>query len=169
MIRNIILVVILLGIAGAVLYFLFFRKPEGEKVAFTGSVKSSFGEQNEYVNKQANFAIKYPNSWTFQIKEFDESDTTKGIRLKGKKGYIDLFWGENFKKGGCDKKLTKLTLDGEEIEVCDFVQDDGSEVWNQLVKDRGELTFWASAYAASPAAQTRQDVIQIFSTLKFLD
>lgn len=167
----------MLGITGTVIYFLFIRKPAGSPVEFSGSIQSSFEEQSEYVNRQAQFSIKYPNSWSFEIKELGEaasssdeiSDTTKGIRLRGKTGYIDLYWGEEYEKGGCTQRVTQLQISGETIEVCNFKQKDDSEIWNEIVNDRGDLLFWANAYAASPSAQTRTAILEVFSTLKFLE
>lgn len=174
--RNILIIVVLLSIGGVGIYFLFFRSPSGDTVEFTNTPKSTFDEKNEYVNKQAQFSIQYPNTWNFEIKEIEDplgnsehDETTKGIRLRGQSGYIDLYWGESYEKGGCTQKVSQLQIADETIDVCNFVQDDNSEIWNQIVKDRGELIFWANVYAASPSAQTRNLILEVFSTLKFLE
>lgn len=165
MIRSILIIMILIGIAVGV-WYTFLREPEGTQVDFAQSVKSTFGEQAEYVNRQANFAIKYPNAWNLEIKEPDAQN--RGIRLRGKTGYIDLYWGEEHEKGGCSHRISQLPIENGTIEVCNFKQKDDSEVWNEIVRDQGEMMFWANAYAASPSAATRLHILDVFSTLRFL-
>lgn len=167
MVRNVFIILALLIAGATAVYFLFFNKPTGERVEFSDSIESSFDEKNEYVNKQAKFSIQYPNSWNFEIKELEETNV-KGIRLKGNKGYIDLYWGEEYEKGGCTQSFSELHITDETIPVCNFKQKDNSEIWNEITKDRGEFVFWANAYAASPSAQTRNAILEVFSTLKFL-
>ncbi len=165
MVRSILIIIILLSVAIGV-WYLFLRESEGTQVDFAQSIKSTFGEQAEYINRQAKFAIKYPNSWNLEIKDIDTDD--RGVRLRGRTGYIDLYWGEEHEKGGCAHRVSQLEIDHGTIEVCNFKQKDDSEIWNQIVRDQGEIIFWANAYAASPSAQTRQAILDVFSTLRFL-
>ncbi len=166
MLRNILVITVLLLIGSAVAFMLF-REQEGTSIEFADSLQSTFGDEAEYVNKQANFSIKYPNSWNLEVKTFDAEDDTRGVRLRGRTGYIDLYWAVEHEKGGCQQSFSQLQLAEESIEVCNFKQDDDSEIWNQIVRDRGEMIFWSNAYAASPSAQTRQAILDVFSTLTF--
>lgn len=147
------------------MWFFFLRDLEGEQVDFAQSVKSTFGEQAEYVNRQANFSIKYPNSWNVAIKDDDEE--ARGIRIQGRTGYIDLYWGEEYEARGCAHRISELQIDNEKVPVCNFKQADNSEIWNEIIQDQGDLMVWSNAYAASPSASTRQVILDIYSTLTF--
>lgn len=164
MIRNILIIGALIPIVFG-MWFLFLRSPEGEQVEFAQSVKSTFGEQAEYINRQANFSIKYPNSWNVAIKEGNEEN--RGIRIQGRTGYIDLYWGEEHEGRGCAHRITQLQIQNGTIPVCNFKQDDDSEIWNEIMQDQGDVMVWSNAYAASPSASTRQIILDIYSTLTF--
>lgn len=166
MLRNLLIIIVLL-IIGVVATYIILKQPESTSIEFGDSLKSTFGEDSEYVNKQANFSVKYPNSWRLEIKTFDSEEDIRGVRIRGGEGYVDLQWSPEYEKGGCTEPFSELQLSDETIEVCNFKQDDDSEIWNQIVKEREELVFWSNAYAASPSAQTRQAILDLYSTLKF--
>ncbi len=157
----------LIGLVIAVtLLFLFTHKKEVDELTTYESVFSdTFGDRAEYVNKQARFSIQYPHTWKLEVKNLEHEE--RGVRVRGKQGYIDLFWGQKHEKGKCPQPFKELEIKNGTIEACNFVQKDNSEIWNEIVKDRGDLVFWANAYAASPSAQTRSAILEVFSTLEF--
>ena len=136
-----------------------------QTIESTGSPSAMFGEDNEYVNNQAHFSIHYPLSWRMEFLE--PTDDTSGIKFKGREGYVNIFWAPEHTKGGCTSPTTQLQLESQMIDVCNFQQKNGSEIWNQIMKDTGKYTVWSDAFAASPSASTRQTILAVYKTLKF--
>lgn len=158
---------LLLPLLGLLVVYLFLRNDvQTQTIQSTGSPSAMFGEDNEYVNKQARFSIHYPLSW--QMEFLEATDDTAGIKFKGREGYINIYWAQNHKKGGCTEPTTQLQLADETIDVCNFKQKNDSEIWNQIVKDTGNFTVWSDAFAASPSANTRQTILDVYHTLKFV-
>ncbi len=165
--RTILVILLLLGIS-FILWRVVIQQKNPTELAYTPDPKSIFGEKSTYTNRQANFSIDYPQNWDLEIGEVTD-DSMRSIRLRGEQGYIDLAWGPEYTRGGCTQKFTPLQIQREVIEVCNFTQEDGSEIWNQIVKGRGSTVFWSSAYAASPSAQTREVILSIYETLSFFE
>jgi hypothetical protein len=133
-----------------------------------GTPSPAFGEKSEYVNKQAKFSVSYPSEWTLEVPAF-EDESTHGIRVRGKQGYVDFSWAPEHDKGGCSVAFTNIRTQSGDLEVCNFKQKNDSEVWNQLVAPRGDFILWSNAYAASPSATTRQAILDVYSSLKFTE
>lgn len=118
-----------------------------------------------YENTEANFLIKYPSDWTFNLGEADEE--MKRAHLAGKEGKIQLEWGSGF-GGGCPPGAKKMIINGENFEYCETLKKDGNVSWSGFYKEVTQtMGFGAFTEINKPIDANKKTMTAILATLEF--
>jgi hypothetical protein len=119
-----------------------------------------------YENPEAGFAVEYPAGWEMETLPAENAGQLLGVALTGEEGGVELRWGAGF-GGACPGGYGTVAVAQGELPVCHLENADGTENWEQISKELGEIGFSARAYTSNPAPESRELILQILSTLRF--
>ncbi len=120
-----------------------------------------------YTYNDKSFSISYPAEW--EVTKNPQNDPLAGsdsIRIKGYEGVVYLT--PNVGPGGaCPPGYKEVMLGNKKESVCNYINDNGVEAWEQIYIEFPENTLEIRAYANKPNEQNRKIVTIILSTLRF--
>lgn len=127
--------------------------------------ETSTGSWEQYANSEAGFSIDYPAYWTEESLP-DQGTGHEGVALRGPEGAIELTWGTGF-GGACPSGYETVAVAEGELPTCHTVNADGTENWEQINKDLGDIGFSARAYTSSADPASRELILDSLATLSF--
>jgi hypothetical protein len=120
----------------------------------------------QYVNAEAGFRIDYPATWTQEALPDQNDGLLKGVALRGPEGSIELYWGVGF-GGACPDGYQPLTVAQGELRTCYVENADGTENWEQIYTQLGDVTFGGRAFTSNADPASREVILASLATLTF--
>ncbi|HSN76581.1 MAG TPA: hypothetical protein VL334_16030 [Anaerolineae bacterium] len=119
-----------------------------------------------YVNDEAGFRIDYPSHWTQETLPDQNDGLLKGVALRGPEGSVELYWGVGF-GGACPDGYQPLTVAQGELSTCYAKNADGTENWEQIYTQLGDVTFGGRAFTSNADPASREAILASLATLTF--
>jgi hypothetical protein len=120
----------------------------------------------QYVNDEAGFRIDYPAAWTQETLPDQNNGLLKGVALRGPEGSIELYWGVGF-GGACPDGYQPIQVAQGELNTCYVQNADGTENWEQIYTQLGDVTFGGRAYTNDADPASRAAILASLATLTF--
>lgn len=120
----------------------------------------------QYVNSEAGFRIDYPATWTQEALPDQNNGLLKGVALRGPEGSIELSWGVGF-GGACPDGYQPLAVAQGELNTCYVQNADGTENWEQIYTQLGDVTFGGRAFTSNADPASRETILASLATLAF--
>lgn len=120
----------------------------------------------QYVNTEADFRIDYPATWAQEALPDQNNGLLKGVALRGPEGSIELYWGVGF-GGACPDGYQPLTVAQGELNTCYVQNADGTENWEQIYTQLGDVTFGGRAFTSNADPASRETILASLATLTF--
>ncbi len=120
----------------------------------------------QYINSEAGFRIDYPAIWTQETLPDQNNGLLKGVALRGPEGSIELYWGVGF-GGVCPDGYQPLTVAQGELSTCYAKNADGTENWEQIYTQLGDVTFGSRAFTINADPASRERILASLATLAF--
>lgn len=127
-----------------------------------------------YDDPQFKITMEYPPDWT--LKEFhslsnrvvDNPAEINTAVFTGKEGKITLEWGPMGFGGGCDpSNHLQIRIKNTAVDVCHFIESDGSENWSFIGDPNKNQPAEANATVYAPYIKNSPVIKTIISTLAF--
>ena len=118
-----------------------------------------------YRNIQIGFSVDYPSDW--KLKELTDNGKVDGIELSGYHGNVRAVWGNGLGGGCLPEQKEKVQTQGELLNSCYIIRNDGSESWSNINKQLTNTSFSANAEVNVPVNINKELVLKILSTFRF--